>query len=190
MLLSLVVRRVAPLAMIAALAGCERSAPPTCAPEAPAVAAAAVAPEPAAAPAAAAPAIAVAPVAPAPVVAAPAPIAKSATSLRVKRVVLAEGVADREPVGATSAFHEGATDKVYAFVELENPERLPGEVFVSFQPPEGGAEIGNVRLAVGASPRWRTWAFSRAVKRSGEWTAVVRDAEGRVLAREPFAVML
>ncbi len=111
----------------------------------------------------------------------------AATSLRVRRLVLAEGVEGREPVRASRSFDGGEVDKVFAFLEVENPERLPGEVVVTFESPSGAA-VGNVRLTVGASPRWRTWAFSRAIEQAGEWTAVVRDADGRVLAREPFSV--
>jgi hypothetical protein len=46
-----------------------------------------------------------------------------------------------------------------------------------------------VTLAVKSSPRWRTWAFSRAVDSEGEWAAVVRSADGRELARETFSVI-
>lgn len=111
----------------------------------------------------------------------------TATTLRVRRLVLSEGVEGREPIGARSTFQGSDLERLYAFVEVENPERLPGEVVVTFESPDGLA-VGNVRLDVGAAPRWRTWAFSRAIDRAGEWTAVVRDAEGRVLAREPFSV--
>jgi len=114
---------------------------------------------------------------------------RSATDLRIRRLVVAEGVEGREPVAPRRTFARGELERVYAFVEVENPERLPGDVVVSFEPADGPA-IGNVPLAVGAAPRWRTWAFSRAVDRPGEWTAVVRDGEGRVLAREPFTVTL
>jgi hypothetical protein len=189
---------VAPLALVLALAGCDRKPPPspTCEKE-PAVAAAALPPPPPAPPAAA-------PASPAaPVVATPAAktdaskpsqgdaieATAKATQLRVRRIVVAEGVEGREPVGARSELRAGELDKVFAFVEVENAERLPGEVFVSFVPPEG-PEIGNVRLSVGGAPRWRTWAFSRAVRAPGPWTALVRDAEGNVIAREPFTVTL
>lgn len=191
---------LAALVSVAAF-GCDRAPDPTaCIPEAPPAAAAAPAAPPPAenmAPTAATPAAsseALAGVrAPSSRAALPqAPRkdrgdAESATSLRVRRLVLSEGVEGREPVGASRAFQRGDLQKIYAFVEVENPERLPGEVVVTFESPDGLA-VGNVRLDVGAAPRWRTWAFSRAVDREGEWTAVVRDAEGRVLAREPFSV--
>lgn len=178
-------------------AGCDRRSDhaAACTPE---PRAAAVASEPLPAPASALPASAVA----APAVAAPttrqivaakpaAPEATEpkATRLRVKRLVLAEGVDGREPIGPRSAFRADEMDKVYAFVEVDNPERLGGAITVSFEPPDG-PEIGNVRLAVGATSRWRTWAFSRAVRVAGEWSAVVRDESGHILAREPFLVTL
>jgi len=116
--------------------------------------------------------------------------ARSASNLKIKRLVLAHGVESREPAdGGRSVFKDGEADAIYAFVEVENREHLPGTIVVSFESP-AGPTVGNVRLPVGASPRWRTWAFSRAIRGPGEWTAVVRDQEGRVLAREPFSVTL
>jgi hypothetical protein len=173
-------------------AGCDRK-PVACAAEPGALAAGpAVEEKPATPPPAAAPPSA--PPAPAQAPAAqraekPEAAEPTATRLRIKRLVVAEGVDAREPLGPRSAFRADDMDKVYAFVEVDNPERLDGAITVSFEPPEG-PEIGNVRLAVGASPRWRTWAYSRAVRQTGEWTAIVRDETGRIIAREPFSVTL
>ncbi len=173
------------------LAGCERRVEPTaCSPE-PRAAVADATPD--AVPAAAAVAAGPAAVPVDKPAAAPAPSGRAvdatASRLRVKRLVLAEGVDGREPMGSRSAFRADEMDKVYAFVEVDNPEQLGGAITVSFEPPDG-PEIGNVRLAVGASRRWRTWAFSRAVRETGEWTAIVRDEQGRILAREPFSITL
>lgn len=185
-------------AAVVALSGCDRrSEPAACTPEPAPVAA--VAPAPAATTAAAAATTGAPPAASPPPVtgaarpadrpAAPAASPRAATDLRIRRLVVAEGVEGREPVAPRRTFARGELERVYAFVEVENPERLPGDVVVSFEPADGPA-IGNVPLTVGAAPRWRTWAFSRAVDRAGEWAAVVRDGEGRVLAREPFTVTL
>jgi hypothetical protein len=122
---------------------------------------------------------------------APAPKALT-TKLEVKRLVLARGVEGREPLEPDTVFNAKET-RVYAFVELENPERAPGEVFVSFEPPKGkpaGTPPGSIALAVGEGARWRTWAFTRQAHESGEWQAVVRDQKGRELARQPFEVRL
>ncbi|WP_437958749.1 DUF2914 domain-containing protein [Sorangium sp. So ce119] len=116
--------------------------------------------------------------------------ATGAAELKVKRFVIAEGVKDREPVAPGTTFRAPETERLYAFVELENRGDVEGEVTVSFVPPDGGAPVGNVTLGVGPSPRWRTWAFTRGVRRAGEWTAVVRSETGEELARAPFEVTL
>lgn len=112
--------------------------------------------------------------------------------LKVKRLVVTEAIArkSREPLGEKTSFKAEDTDKIYAFVEVENPTQGESEVFVTFEPQGEGASQGQVSLHVGASPRWRTWAFTRNAKKAGQWAAVVRDADGKVLAKTPFEVTL
>ena len=125
-----------------------------------------------------------------------APPRAMATHLLVKRFVVARAVKDHEPVDADTTFKVADAGRIYAFVEVENDDRVPGEVFVSFESasPERDAgrkaDHGDVKLSIGTSPRWRTWAFTRAAKDVGAWVAVVRDAHGEVLARAPFEVTL
>ncbi|XXY45520.1 DUF2914 domain-containing protein [Sorangium sp. So ce269] len=116
--------------------------------------------------------------------------ARGAAELKVKRLVVAAGVKDREPVAPGTTFRAPETERLYAFVELENRSEVEGEVTVAFVPPDGGAPVGNVTLGVGPSPRWRTWAFTRGARKAGEWTAVVRSETGEELARAPFEVTL
>lgn len=104
----------------------------------------------------------------------------------VKRLVLAQGVEDREPVDAKTSFAKDG-GKIYAFVEVENADRVASEIEVEFVPPQG-APRGNVLLKVGEAPRWRTWAYTRTARDVGEWTAVVKNRRGEVLARAPFEV--
>lgn len=166
-------------------------------------------PEAAAAPASAAPAVAATPGAVASSTAA-APAAKPAEKaasakasekpakaaadvpLKVKRLVVAEGIerSKREPVNAKASFNATSSDKIYAFVEVENPTKSESEVFVTFEPQGAGASQGQVSLHVGSSARWRTWAFTRGAKKAGSWAAVVRSTDGTVLARTPFEVTL
>jgi hypothetical protein len=75
-------------------------------------------------------------------------------------------------------------------VEVENPEAEESEITVTFEPPGGGDARGNVTLDVGASRRWRTWAYTRGARSAGAWTAVVRGPGGEELARAPFEVTL
>jgi hypothetical protein len=109
--------------------------------------------------------------------------------LAVRRLVLSQGVKNREPIDAATSFR-GDAKRIYAFVELENKDRAPGEIVVEFEPPGGGAPHGDVTLPVGAAPRWRTWAYTRTAHVAGSWTAVVKNRKGEVLARAPFEVTL
>jgi hypothetical protein len=107
--------------------------------------------------------------------------------LTVKRLVLAKSVEARAPVGAGERFVVGEQERIYAFVDLVNGGERASEITVSFER-EGGPSFGEVRLDVGASPRWRTWAFTRQAKRAGTYVATVRDPRGAVLARQSFTV--
>jgi hypothetical protein len=111
-------------------------------------------------------------------------------ALVVKKIVIGKGVekSSRSPVGVAQSFKKGDFEKLYAFVELANPGEA-AEVVVSFDPPSDQPDKGNVRLAVGTSPRWRTWATSRGIDEVGTWTAVVTAPDGRELAREAFEVL-
>jgi hypothetical protein len=139
------------------------------------------------------------PVSASPVVAASPAVARSeskalaaagAKHLSVKRLVVATGVNHREPEGAATLFRKGEIDKIYAYVEVENDAKATEQITVSFEPPDGRVARGNVTLDVGSSPRWRTWAYTKNAVDVGSWTAVVKDASGRTLARQPFEVAL
>lgn len=108
-----------------------------------------------------------------------------ATRLRVRRLVVASGVKDREPEGAADAFRLDEAPRLYAFVEVVNPGEREGRIVVTFEPEKGPA-VGHVELEIGTSRRFRTWAYTRGARKAGAWTAVVRDEAGTVLARAPF----
>lgn len=139
---------------------------------------------------------------PPPVVATNAPVEKRAepsrpskvladgSSLKVKKLVLATDVKrpSREPEGVASSFKQGEFKKIYAYVEVANPGD-ESEILVTFEPPSDKPAAGQVKLAVGTSPRWRTWASSRSLDEKGEWTAVVTTTSGKELAREKFVIL-
>jgi hypothetical protein len=108
--------------------------------------------------------------------------------LFVKRLVIAHGVDNREPVSPSSTFAKGEADRVYAFIEVGNEDRSASAVTVSFFA-DGKPERGGVELRVGASPRWRTWAFTRQATEPGIWHVVVRGPKGQELAREKFEIV-
>ncbi|NUP09004.1 MAG: DUF2914 domain-containing protein [Polyangiaceae bacterium] len=111
-------------------------------------------------------------------------------ALSVKKLVVAKSVekSSREPQGVGTSFKKGEFEKLFAFVELANPGD-ESEVVVSFDPPSDKPAKGRVRLDVGTSPRWRTWATTKGIDEAGTWTAVVSTVDGRELAREPFEVL-
>jgi len=111
---------------------------------------------------------------------------RHATALHVDRLVVARGVVDREPQGTDTLF-ASKEKRVFAFVEVDNPEHAAGELKVQFIGPDGTAQPP-VDLAVGESPRWRTWAFTRQAHAPGTWKALVRDERGHVLASTEFNV--
>ncbi len=107
--------------------------------------------------------------------------------LKVKRLVVAESVEKREPVSAGVSFGDD-TPRIYAFVEIGNPERAESEIAVSITP-RGEKERGRVTLNIGASPRWRTWSFTRLAKEPGTYDVVVYDAKGDEIGRTSFEVV-
>ncbi len=125
----------------------------------------------------------------------PKTLAKTAkadgSALQVNRLVVATEVDRdrRQPLGQAARFEKGDFEKLYAFLEIDNPGG-ESEIVVSFDPPSDKPEKGRVTLGVGTSPKWRTWAFSRAFDEAGSWEAVVRTTSGKELARTPFEVVL
>ncbi len=107
--------------------------------------------------------------------------------LYVKRLVIARGVEKREPVGASTTFAKSEGKRIYAFVEVGNRDELASEVSVSFRPKKG-KERGDVPLRVGASPRWRTWAYTELAQSVGDWEAIVKNARGDIIGRKSFSV--
>jgi hypothetical protein len=110
----------------------------------------------------------------------------SKPDLGVKRLVLTHGVSAREPSDSATTFKTN-DDRVYVFVEIDNPKKAEGRILVSFEPPVGSPQA-EIPLKVGDTARFRTWAFTRQAHAAGNWAVVVRDPQGRELARERFTV--
>lgn len=112
----------------------------------------------------------------------------SGHALRARRITVTHAIEDREPVDeldVVDARQEG--DRLYAFIDLANAGEAT-EVDVTFRH-ESGLTVGHVALPVPAHvSRHRTWAYSSRIEEPGNWTAVVRDGEGRTLAVHNFEV--
>jgi hypothetical protein len=107
--------------------------------------------------------------------------------LKLKRLVVAHKIENREPV-ASDEFTLGSAP-VYAFVEFENSARAARSVRVMFQNQETKATVGHVKLTVpGTSERFRTWGNTRLIRDPGHWVAVVSTVDGVELGRAPFEV--
>jgi hypothetical protein len=111
---------------------------------------------------------------------------KPGTKLAIKRIQFAEEIAKREPVSAEETFSAAQTGKLYAFIEIDNPEKKRSHVLVTFVPPMGSPT--KVELRVGDKSRWRTWALRRSVKAVGTWTVIVSDPKGAEIGRRSFEV--
>lgn len=110
----------------------------------------------------------------------------STPDFEVKRLVLSHGVSGHEPSDTPTAFRS-SDDRVYVFLEIDNPKKNEGKVLVTFEPPSGSA-LAEIPLKVGDTSRFRTWAFTRRAHEAGAWVVVVRDTRGHELAREGFTV--
>ena len=107
--------------------------------------------------------------------------------LKLKRLVVAHKIENREPV-AGDDFKLGSAP-VYAFVEFENSARATRNVRVMFQNQDTKATVGHVKLTVpGAAERFRTWGNTRMIRDPGHWVAVVSTVDGVELGRAPFEV--
>lgn len=102
----------------------------------------------------------------------------------VSRMVVCEGVKNREPVGAGEEF---GTDvgEVYAFIEAVN---IAEDTQVTFIWYHGGEEISRFGLPLRKGPRWRTFASKDIRRRPGDWNVELRDAEGARAGAVSFRV--
>ena len=96
------------------------------------------------------------------------------------------GIDRREPIDHPTAFDD-SEDRIYAFVDVANPTDEPRELEVTFE--NGQRSTGHVTLEVPPhSARFRTWAWTRLTRSPGEWSAIIRDESGTVLAQDDFEI--
>jgi len=105
----------------------------------------------------------------------------------IDSLVVARGVEQRQPVDPGTSFTAPEPIRLYAFVNVVNPERVDGELTVTWLAPDG-KERGRVVLAFPEQPRWRTWSYYSHIGRPGRWEAIVRTADGQELGRAPFDI--
>ena len=110
------------------------------------------------------------------------------STVKVKRLVVATGVKDREPLVSDDALPADGTP-IYAFAELTNPVGDSENVRITFERKGGTERVGEVTLPVPANTsRHRTWAFTRFIRAAGVWEAVLWSENGAELGRTSFEV--
>ena len=97
-------------------------------------------------------------------------------------LVVATGVADREPVGAGDTFPSDV-GQLFAWMRVSGASDQAIEVVWTH-----GPHTERIPLEIGGSP-WRTWSSKDIpAEWTGEWTVEVQDAEGTVLASTTFTI--
>lgn len=108
----------------------------------------------------------------------------SALAFTVARMVIAEGVEDREPVGVAETFSSSA-EKIYCFIEATNVEEDTQATFVWYY---GGKEIHTFDLPLEKGPRWRTFAYKNLRGQTGDWKVEIKDSAGNSVKSISFKV--
>ena len=110
------------------------------------------------------------------------------STVKVKRLVVATGVKDREPLVSEDALPADGSP-IYAFAELANPIGDSENVRITFERKGSTERVGEVTLPVPANTsRHRTWAFTRFIRAAGVWEAVLWSENGAELGRTSFEV--
>jgi hypothetical protein len=110
------------------------------------------------------------------------------SGVKLKRLVVATGVKDREPLVTNDALPSDGS-AIYAFAELTNPAGGSENVRITFERKGGAERVGDVTLPVPANvSRHRTWAFTRFIRAPGVWEAVLWSESGSELGRTSFEV--
>jgi len=102
----------------------------------------------------------------------------------IKRMVMSESVADREPVAINESF-SAATEKVYCFLEAVNIEE---DTSISFVWYHNDQEMARVSLPLVKGKRWRTFSSKKIAGLKGEWKVELLDSFGVVLNTVSFQV--
>lgn len=109
---------------------------------------------------------------------------QGAPEFSISRIVIAEDVQDREPIGVAEIF-SASTERVYCFIEatdiVENTE-------VNFVWYHEGKEMRTFTLSLMEGPRWRTFAYKNLHGQTGNWKLEIKDKTGNSLKSITFKV--
>ncbi|MDZ7640756.1 MAG: DUF2914 domain-containing protein [Desulfurivibrio sp.] len=108
----------------------------------------------------------------------------AAAPFELQRMVTAEMVEEREPVGVAEQFAADQA-KVYAFIEARGITADTEVVFVWFH---NDREVVQVPLEVRQGNRWRTFSSITLAGRRGDWRVELHDQQGELLKKREFTV--
>jgi hypothetical protein len=106
--------------------------------------------------------------------------------VKIDRFVLARGVDQREPVDESDVF--AGDEKIFAFVQLKNPDTAPFSFRVHWEPVDGPVSPYGVALKVETAARFRTWSWTAIPREPGQYKAVLRTLDGAELASRTFTI--
>lgn len=109
---------------------------------------------------------------------------RSPGGFTIIRLVIAEDVEDREPVGISESFLS-TRERVYCFLEAGDIEADTEITFVWYY---DEAERERISLPITKGPRWRTFAYKTIEGLRGYWKVEVQDSDGAVLKTITFTV--
>jgi len=102
----------------------------------------------------------------------------------VERMVLTEGIENREPTGEVASF-PATTAKAYVFLEAKD---IAEDTPVSFVWSYKGNQVAKVDMTLGKSSRWRTYSSKNVGGFPGDWKVALQDADGLVVKEIGFTV--
>ena len=102
----------------------------------------------------------------------------------IKKLVIAEDVKDREPVGVSDTF-PSKIEKVYCFI-MATDIAQDSEIIVTWYFAEKKTHTYKLLLKQGT--RWRTYAYKNVAGKKGDWRVVISDAEGHIYKSAAFTV--
>ena len=102
----------------------------------------------------------------------------------ITRMVICQGVSDREPNGTANTFSVDA-ETVFSFLEVKNIEF---DTTVSFIWYFEGQEKARVALPLQKGKRWRTYSSKKLANLKGNWKVELQENSGIVLNSVSFRV--
>jgi hypothetical protein len=114
----------------------------------------------------------------------PEAAAKEKPPFTIARAVIATGVENLEPAGATETFPP-TTEKVYCFIEATEVSKDTEVTFVWYH---DATELSKFSLPLKEGPRWRTYADKTLYGMKGDWKVEIQDSAGNVVKELGFKV--